>query len=160
MKGNPQVIEGLNAGLTIELTAVNQYFIHSKMCESWGLHKLGAHYYAESIEEMKHAEEVIDRILYLDGIPEIARYDVINSGKTPEEQISLNLAMESKGVATYNEAIQVCIDSKDSGSRELMERMVVESEESVDWAEAQLDLIKMVGLENYLTQQIGEAKQN
>ena len=159
MKGNPLVIEGLNAGLTIELTAVNQYFIHSKMCESWGLHKLAGHYYAESIEEMKHAEEVIDRILYLDGVPEIARYDVINSGKTPEEQISLNLAMESKGVATYNEAIQVCIDCKDSGSRELMERMVVESEESVDWAEAQLDLIKMIGLENYLTQQIGEAKQ-
>ena len=160
MKGNPQVIEGLNAGLTIELTAVNQYFIHSKMCENWGLHKLAQHYYAESIEEMKHAEEVIDRILYLDGVPEIARYDVINAGKTPEEQISLNMAMESKGVATYNEAIQVCIDSKDSGSRELMERMVVESEESVDWAEAQLDLIKMVGLENYLAQQIGETKQN
>ena len=160
MKVNPIIIEGLNAGLTIELTAVNQYFIHSKMCESWGLHKPAGHYYAESIEEMKHAEEVIDRILYLDGVPEIARYDVINSGKTPEEQISLNLAMESKGVVTYNETIQVCIDCKDSGSRELMERMVVESEESVDWAEAQLDLIKMVGLENYLAQQIGEAKQN
>ena len=160
MKVNPIVIEGLNAGLTIELTAVNQYFIHSKMCESWGLYKLAQHYYAESIEEMKHAEEVIDRILYLDGVPEIARYDVIHSGKTPEEQISLNLAMESKGVTTYNEAIQLCIEHKDSGSRELMERMVVESEESVDWAEAQLDLIKMVGLENYLTQQIGEAKQN
>ena len=160
MKVNPIVIEGLNAGLTIELTAVNQYFIHSKMCESWGLHKLAQHYYAESIEEMKHAEEVIDRILYLDGVPEIARYDVINSGKTPDEQISLNLAMESKGVATYNEAIQVCIEHKDSGSRDLMERMVVESEESVDWAEAQLDLIKMVGLENYLAQQMGEAKQN
>jgi bacterioferritin len=129
------------------------------MCESWGLHKLAGHYYAESIEEMKHAEEVIDRILYLDGIPEIARYDTINSGKSPEEQIALNLAMESKGVSTYNEAIHVCIDFKDSGSRELMERMVVESEESVDWAEAQLDLIKMVGLENYLTQQIGEPKQ-
>ncbi|HAE10318.1 MAG: bacterioferritin [Opitutae bacterium] len=160
MKGSPEVIEALNAGLTIELTAVNQYFIHSKMCESWGLHKLAQHYYAESIEEMKHAEEVIDRVLYLDGIPEIARYDVVHAGKTPEEQISHNLAMESKGVDTYNEAIQVCIDHKDSGSRELMERMVVESEESVDWAEAQLDLIKMVGLENYLTQQIGEAKQN
>ena len=160
MKVNPIVIEGLNAGLTIELTAVNQYFIHSKMCESWGLYKLAQHYYAESIEEMKHAEEVIDRILYLDGVPEIARYDVIHSGKTPEEQISLNLAMESKGVTTYNEAIQLCIEHKDSGSRELMERMVVESEESVDWAEAQLDLIKMVGLENYLAQQIGEAKQN
>lgn len=160
MKVNPIVIEGLNAGLTIELTAVNQYFIHSKMCESWGLYKLAQHHYAESIEEMKHAEEVIDRILYLDGVPEIARYDVIHSGKTPEEQISLNLAMESKGVTTYNEAIQLCIEHKDSGSRELMERMVVESEESVDWAEAQLDLIKMVGLENYLAQQIGEAKQN
>ena len=160
MKGSPEVIEALNAGLTIELTAVNQYFIHSKMCESWGLHKLAQHYYAESIEEMKHAEEVIDRVLYLNGIPEIARYDVVHAGKTPEEQISHNLAMESKGVDTYNEAIQVCIDHKDSGSRELMERMVVESEESVDWAEAQLDLIKMVGLENYLTQQIGEAKQN
>ena len=130
MKVNPIVIEGLNAGLTIELTAVNQYFIHSKMCESWGLYKLAQHYYAESIEEMKHAEEVIDRILYLDGVPEIARYDVIHSGKTPEEQISLNLAMESKGVTTYNEAIQLCIEHKDSGSRELMERMVVESEES------------------------------
>ena len=160
MKGSPEVIEALNAGLTIELTAVNQYFIHSKMCESWGLHKLARHYYAESIEEMKHAEEVIDRVLYLDGIPEIARYDVVHAGKTPEEQISHNLAMESKGVETYNEAIQVCIDHKDSGSRELMERMVVESEESVDWAEAQLDLVKMVGLENYLTQQIGVAKQN
>ena len=160
MKVSSAVLEALNAGLTIELTAVNQYLIHSKMCESWGLHKLAQHYYAESIEELKHAEEVIDRILFLNGTPEIARYDVIHAGKTPEDQINHNLAMESKGVDTYNEAIQVCIDHKDSGSRELMERMVVESEESVDWAEAQLDLIKMVGLENYLTQQIGEAKQN
>ena len=158
MKGVPEVIESLNAGLTIELTAVNQYFIHSKMCESWGLHKLAKHYYAESIEEMKHAEEVIDRILYLDGIPEIARYDVIHACKTPEVQISRNMEMEMKGVNTYNEAIQVCIDHKDSGSRELMERMVVESEESVDWAEAQLDLIERVGLENYMAQQIGEPK--
>ena len=158
MKVSSAVLEALNAGLTIELTAVNQYLIHSKMCESWGLHKLAQHYYAESIEELKHAEEVIDRILFLNGTPEIARYDVINAGKTPEDQISHNLDMESKGVDTYNEAIQVCIDHKDSGSRELMERMVVESEESVDWAEAQLDLIKMVGLENYLFQQIGQAK--
>jgi len=158
MKGVPEVIESLNAGLTIELTAVNQYFIHSKMCESWGLHKLAKHYYEESIEEMKHAEEVIDRILYLDGIPEIARYDIIHACKTPEEQISNNMEMEMKGVNTYNEAIQVCIDHKDSGSRELMERMVVESEESVDWAEAQLDLIQRVGLENYMAQQIGEPK--
>ena len=156
MKGHPEVIESLNAGLTVELTAVNQYFIHSKMCESWGLFKLAKHYYDESIEEMKHAEEVIDRILYLDGVPEIGRYDVINSGTKPVEQISFNLKMESNGVAIYNEAIGICITHQDSGSRDLMERMVVESEESVDWAEAQLDLVKMVGLENYLSQQIGE----
>lgn len=158
MKGVPEVIDSLNAGLTIELTAVNQYFIHSKMCESWGLHKLAKHYYAESIEEMKHAEEVIDRILYLDGIPEIARYGVIHACKTPEEQISRNMEMEMNGVNTYNKAIQVCLEHNDSGSRELMERMVVESEESVDWAESQLDLIERVGLENYMAQQIGEPK--
>ena len=158
MKSVPVIIESLNAGLTVELTAVNQYFIHSKMCESWGLHKLAKHYYAESIEEMKHAEEVIDRILFLDGIPEIARYDVVHSCKSPEEQISKNMDMEMKGVRTYNEAIQVCLEHKNSGSRELMERMVVESEESVDWAEAQLDLIDRVGLENYMAQQIGDPK--
>lgn len=154
MKGNEQVIEALNAGLTIELTAINQYFICSKMCTNWALHGLAKHFYDESIEEMKHAEEVIDRILYLDGIPEIARYDVIKAGDNPKQQIEDSLALESKGVATYNEAIKLCLEVGDSGSRDLMERMVVESEESIDWAEAQLDLIKMTGLENYLAQQM------
>jgi bacterioferritin len=158
MQGNDQVIDALNAGLTIELTAINQYFIASKMCANWGLNKLAKHYYAESIEEMKHADEVIDRILFLDGVPEIARYDVIKVGKNPKEQIENNLALELKGIATYNEGIQLCIQKKDAGSRDLMERMVVESEESVDWGEAQLDLIKMAGLENYLAEQIGQAK--
>lgn len=157
MQGNDQVIDALNAGLTIELTAINQYFIHSKMCANWGLNRLAKHYYDESIEEMKHAQEVIDRILFLDGVPEIARYDIIKVGKTPKEQIENNLALEVKGVATYNAGIQLCIQSKDSGSRDLMERMVVESEHSVDWGEAQLDLIRLTGLENYLAQQIGEA---
>ncbi len=157
MQGNDQVIDALNAGLTIELTAINQYFIHSKMCRNWGLHKLADHYYAESIEEMKHAEEVIDRVLFLDGVPEIARYDVIKVGPTPKEQIENNMALELKGIAAYNAGIQTCIQVKDAGSRDLMERMVVESEESVDWAEAQLDLIKMAGLENYIAQHIGEA---
>ncbi len=156
MQGNARVIEALNAGLTIELTAINQYFIHSKMCRNWGLHKLADHYYSESIEEMKHAEEVIDRILFLEGVPEIARYDVIQVGPTPKEQIENNMALELKGVATYNNAIQLCMQEKDAGSRELMERMVVESEASIDWAEAQLDLIKMAGLENYLAQKMGD----
>ena len=154
MKGNDQIIEALNAGLTIELTAINLYFINSKMCRNWGLDKLADHYYAESIEEMKHAEEVIDRILYLEGVPEIARYDVVKVGATPKDQIGNSLDLETKGVKTYNEAIQLCLELKDSGSRDLMERMVVESESSVDWAEAQFDLIKMVGIENYLSQQM------
>jgi bacterioferritin len=158
MKGNEQVIEALNAGLTIELTAINLYFISSKMCRDWGLNKLADHFHAESMEEMKHADEVIDRILYLDGVPAISRYGVINVGDKPQAQIESSLELETKGVETYNEAIQLCIEVKDAGSRELMERMVVESEESVDWAEAQLDLIKMTGLENYLAQQMHKAE--
>jgi bacterioferritin len=159
MKGHDQVIDALNAGLTIELTAINLYFINSKMCRNWGLNALADHYYKESIEEMKHAEEVIDRILFLEGVPEIARYDVIKVGDTPKAMIENSMELEMKGVRTYNEAIAICLEHKDAGSRDLMERMVVESEESIDWAEAQLDLIRMVGIENYLAQQMGEAEE-
>jgi len=158
MKGNQEVIDALNAGLTIELTAINQYFICSKMCKDWGLNRLAKHFYDESIEEMKHADEVIDRILYLDGIPEIARYGEILVGDNPEQQIKDSMSLETKGVKTYNEAIQLCIEEKDAGSRELMERMVVESEESIDWGESQLDLIRMIGIEKYLAAQIGESE--
>ncbi len=156
MKGNEHVIEALNAGLTIELTAINTYFIHSKMLSNWGLNKLAGYYYKESIEEMKHADEVIDRILFLDGVPAISRYDVINVGKTPQEMIEIGMALEAKGASTYNEGVALCSDVKDNSSRELMERMVVESEQSIDWAEAQLDLIKLIGIENYLAQQMGD----
>ena len=155
MQGNEQVIEALNAGLTIELTAINQYFIQSKMCRNWGLNDLADHFYAESIEEMKHAEEVIDRILFLDGVPEIARYDVIKVGQTVKEQIENSLALEMKGVATYNSAVQIVMDARDAGSRDLIERMIVESEKSIDWCEAQLDLIEKVGIQNYLAQRMG-----
>jgi len=155
MQGNEQVIEALNAGLTIELTAINQYFIQAKMCRNWGLNDLADHFYAESIEEMKHAEEVIDRVLFLDGVPEIARYDVIKVGQTVKEQIENSLALEMKGVATYNDAIQIVLDARDAGSRDLIERMIVESEKSIDWCEAQLDLIEKVGIQNYLAQRMG-----
>ncbi|MDP6036214.1 MAG: bacterioferritin [Verrucomicrobiota bacterium] len=157
MKGDEQVIEALNSGLTIELTAINTYFIHSKMCRNWGLHKLADHFYAESVEEMKHADEIIDRILFLEGVPAISRYDVINVGDSPQEQIENSLVMEKKGAETYNEGVRLSSELKDSASRELMERMVVVCEESVDWAEAQLDLIKMMGIENYLAQQVDKA---
>ncbi|MCP4190761.1 MAG: bacterioferritin [Planctomycetaceae bacterium] len=159
MKGSDKVVEALNAGLTIELTAINLYFISSKMCKDWGLHKLAKHFYDESIEEMQHAERVIDRILFLDGVPEIARYGVINVGANPEEQIENSLKLETMGVSTYNDAIQLAIAEKDAGSKDLMEAMVVESEESIDWCESQLDLIKRVGVQHYLAQQMGEASQ-
>ena len=156
MKGDPKIIDALNNGLTIELTAINQYFVQAKMCKNWGLNKLAKKHYQESIGEMKHAEKLIDRILFLEGIPEIARYDVIRAGTDVKEQFEYDLALETRGVHTYNAAIELCIQLKDSGSRELLEVILVESEEHVDWLETQLDLIDRVGLQNYLQEQIGE----
>ncbi|MBM79772.1 MAG: bacterioferritin [Planctomycetaceae bacterium] len=155
MKGDAKVIEALNGGLTIELTAINQYFIQSKMCKDWGFNKLAAHHYTESIEEMKHAEYLIDRILFLEGVPEIARYDVIRVGQSVKEQLENSLQLELNAVAAYNEGIKSAVDQKDAGSKEIMERILVESEESVDWLEAQLHLLDQVGSENYLAMQIG-----
>ena len=159
MQGDEQVIEALNAGLTIELTAINLYFISSKMCRDWGLDRLAGHFYDESIEEMKHADEVIDRILFLGGVPEIARYHEIKVGAKPREHIESSYELEKQAVATYNEAIALAIEKKDAGSRGLMERMVVESEKSIDWIESQFDLIELVCLEQYLAQQMSLAQQ-
>lgn len=159
MKGSQRVIDALNAGLTIELTAINQYFIQAKMCQNWGLHKLGAHHYAESIEEMKHAELLTDRILFLEGVPEIARYDVIRVGDNIREQLENALKLEINASKTYNEGVQICLEEKDAASREVMELIVRESEESIDWIEEQLDLIDKLGIENYMLSQIGEAKE-
>ncbi|MCI0684185.1 MAG: bacterioferritin [Gemmataceae bacterium] len=156
MKGQPQVIDALNAALTIELTAINQYFCQAKMCKNWGFNKLAAKHYEESMGEMKHAEKLIDRILFLEGVPEIARYDVIRVGTNVKEQFENDLQLEMKGVKAYNDAIGLFSQLKDNGSRELIEPILVESEEHVDWLETQLGLIQMVGLENYLQEQMGE----
>lgn len=156
MKGDPKVIEALNKALTIELTAINQYFVQAKMCGNWGFNKLAKHHYGESMEEMKHAEQLIDRILFLDGVPNIARYDVIRVGTNVKDQLENDLKLELGGVKTYNEAIELAIKEKDAGSREVMEHILVQSEESVDWLESQLNLIKEVGLDNYLSEQFGE----
>ncbi|QDT37049.1 bacterioferritin [Stratiformator vulcanicus] len=155
MKGSEKVIDALNGGLTIELTAINLYFIHAKMCNDWGLFELGKHFYEESMEEMVHAEKVIDRILFLEGVPEIARYHTIKVGKTPEEQIANGLELEMVGQRAYNEGIKVAVEEGDNGTRDLMSRLLIETEESVDWAEAQQELIKMIGLQNYLQQRTG-----
>ena len=156
MQGNPTVIDALNAGLTIELTAINQYFVQSKMCRNWGLNRLADKHYHESLGEMKHADMLIDRIIFLEGVPEIARYDVIRIGSSVKEQFGFDLELETKGVNSYNDAIGVCLEANDGGSRELIERILVESEEHVDWLEAQLDLIDKLGIENYLVTQVGE----
>src|SRR5205809_39022 len=115
MQGLPEVIEALNRALTIELTAINQYFCQAKMCKNWGLLKLGAKHYEESIGEMKHADMIIERILFLEGVPEIARYDVIRVGSNVKEQFENDLKLESSGVKAYNEGVDLCARVKDNG---------------------------------------------
>jgi bacterioferritin len=160
MKGDPKIIDALNGGLTIELTAINQYFCQAKMCKNWGYFKLAAKHYEESMGEMKHAEKLIDRILFLEGVPEIARYDVIRVGTDVKEQFENDLVLETRGVKGYNDAIELCTKVKDNGSRELLDGILVESEEHVDWLETQLSLIGEVGLQLYLQHQIGEEAGN
>src|SRR5947207_14644437 len=135
MKGDAQIIESLNRGLTVELTAINQYFIQAKMNKNWGFNKLAKKHYVESIGEMKHAEKLIDRILFLEGVPEIARYDVIRAGADVKEQLENDLVLETRGVKAYNEAIELCTQLKDNGTRELLDGILVESEEHVYWLE-------------------------
>ena len=159
MKGHPDVIEVLNRALTVELTAINQYFCQAKMCSNWGLHRLGKKHYEESLGEMKHAEKLIDRIIFLEGTPEIARYDVIRVGSDVKEQLENDLALEMGGVKHYNAAIELCTRLKDNGSRELIEPILTESEEHVNWLETQLHLLNVVGSENYLTEQMGEEEE-
>jgi bacterioferritin len=156
MKGDQRIIDALNGGLTIELTAINQYFCQSKMCKNWGLNRLAKKHYEESLGEMKHADMLIDRILFLDGVPEIARYDVIRVGADVQEQLENDLVLETRGAKAYNEAVDLCIQLKDGASRDMLEQILVESEEHVDWLETQLSLIQQVGLQNYLQSQMGE----
>ena len=154
MKGNDQIIDALNRALTIELTAINQYFCQSKMCKNWGFGRLAAKHYEESIGEMKHADKIIERVLFLEGVPEIARYDVIRVGADVKEQFENDLKLETGGVAAYNELVNLAIQLKDNGSHELALEILRESEEHVDWLETQLGLIGMVGLERYLAEQM------
>lgn len=158
MKGNEKIIDALNRALTIELTAINQYFIQAKMCKNWGYNKLAKKQFEESIGEMKHAEGLIDRILFLEGIPNISRYDTIKVGKDVKSQFQYDLALETGGVKTYNAAIDLCVKEKDAGSRELMEHILEDSEEHVDWLETQLNLIESIGIERYLAEQMGEGE--
>jgi len=154
VKGDSAIIEALNEVLTAELTAINQYFIHNKMCENWGYQRLAKKKREESIEEMKHADSVIARVLYLDGVPNMQRLSPVRVGENPIEQHKLDLALEVDAVKRLNKAIALCREKADNGSRELLEGILVNEEESVDWLEAQLHIIEEIGAERYLAEQI------
>ena len=154
MQGDPQVIQALNDILTAELTAISQYYVHSKMCENWGYGKLTAKKREESIEEMHHADKVIGRILFLDGVPNLQKLNAIRVGQDPIEQHQLDLDLELVAVQRLNKSIALCRESGDNGTRELMEIILKDEEDSIDWLEAQLHIVKEIGKEQYLAEQI------
>jgi len=154
MKGHDDVITLLNEILTAELTAINQYFIHARMCENWGYERLWKKVREESIGEMRHADRLIARILYLEGVPNVQRLGKVNVGQTVPEQLRLDLDLERAAVTALNSGIERCRSLADNGSRELLEEILVSEEEHINWIEAQLELIRQAGEGNYLAQQI------
>ena len=158
MKGDKSVIAFLNEVLKAELTAINQYFLHAEMCENWGYERLAKLIKKESIEEMVHAEKCMERILYLDGTPNMSDYFKINIGQTVETQFKNDLKLEYDAVKRLNEGIKLCTAANDSGSRELAEKILSDEEHHIDWLEAQLHAIGEMGIQNYLSQQLKEDK--
>ena len=154
MQGDPQVIEALNDVLTAELTAINQYFIHHKMCENWGYQKLSHKKREESIDEMKDADKVMERILYFDGVPNMQRLNPVRVGEDPIEQHRVDLALETEAIGRLNDAIALCRDKGDNGTRDMLEDILTGEEESADWLEAQLHIVEEIGKEQYLAEQI------
>ncbi len=154
MKGDPKVISALNEILTNELTAINQYFLHARMCENWGYERLWKKVRAESIDEMKHADEVIERVLYLEGLPNLQRLSKLTIGQTVDEQLRLDLELERRAIPRLNSGIELCRSVGDNGTADLLEDILEDEEEHANWLEAQLVLVQQVGLANYLAEQI------
>jgi len=154
VQGHDDVIELLNEVLTAELTAVNQYFLDAKMFENWGYERLGAKFRDESIDEMKDADALIERILYLDGLPNLQRLGTVRVGETATEKLELALDLEKVAIDRLNRGIALCVTNADNGSRELLERILVGEEGHADWLESQLELIRQLGEPHYLAQQI------
>lgn len=152
MKGDKKVIDALNEVLTAELTAINIYYLHYKMQEDWGYEKLAAHAKEESMGEMKHANKIIERILFLDGAPNMARYDEILVGSNVEQQLKNQLKIEMAHVERLRKHIKLCIEKNDYATKEMLDEILVETEESVDWIETQFVRIKDVGIQNYLAE--------
>ena len=158
MRGNTKVINALNEALTEELTAVNQYFLHAEMCENWHYDKLGKYIKKQSIDEMKHAEVLIERLLFLEATPNMTELMKLTVGKNVKEQIESDLKLEIEAVEMYNRAIKTAREEGDNASRELFERLLKDEEAHVDWLEAQVHQISEIGYERYLSQQIGQEK--
>ena len=156
MKGDSTVIQHLNKVLKNELTAINQYFLHSRMLKDWGLHRLGDYEYGESIDEMKHADVLIERILFLEGLPNLQDLGRLRIGENVQELLEADLALEMDAIPDLREAIEYCEGVKDYVSREVFERILESEEEHVDFLETQLGLIEKTGLQNYIQSQIGE----
>ena len=154
MKGDPKIIAILNQVLKAELTAINQYFLHAEMCENWSYKRLAEHTRKESIEEMQHAEKLMERILYLDGTPNMSDYFKINIGPNVKAQFQNDLQVEYDAVKRLNAGIETCVDLGDNGSRELLESILTDEEEHIDWLEAQLHAISEMGIQAYLSQQL------
>ncbi len=154
MKGNEEVLSLLNQLLTNELTAINQYFIHAKMCENWGYERLAAKVREESIDEMRHADMVISRILFLEGVPNLQRYHKLRVGETVKEQLESDLQVEYAAIQFLNQAIEVSRKTGDNATEDLMSKILVGEEQHTDWLETQLELIRQVGEQNYLAQQM------
>ncbi len=153
MKGNDKIIEKLNALLADELTAVNQYIVHSEMCANWGYDKLHAVFEKRAIDEMKHAEKHIARILFLEGRPIVSNLNKINIGPDVETQHKSDWAAEEGAIKAYNDAVRLAVELGDNGTRELLENILKDEEDHIDWIEAQLDQIKQMGIQNYLVEQ-------
>ena len=157
MQGSPKVIAALNEALKEELTAINQYFLHGEMCENWHYSKLADHIRKESIDEMRHAEALIERLLFLDGIPIMTEAMQLTIGSNVQAQLESDLKLEINAVAMYNRFVQLARDEADNASRELFERLLRDEEAHVDWLEAQVHQIRELGYERYLSQQIRES---
>lgn len=156
MRGNEKVIATLNLALRSELQAINQYFLHAEMCENWGYHRIGQIIKKQSIDEMKHAEKVIERILFLDGHPNLGIGLVIKAGASVKEQLESDLALEHEAFAQYNAAVKTCLEEGDNTSRELFAGLLEDEEKHIDFLEAQLNIIQQAGVENYLIAQTEE----
>jgi len=156
VKGELQFIKVLNEVLAVELTAINQYFLHSRMCKNWGYHRIAHFVYKESIEEMQHAQKIIDRVLFLEGIPNLQKLDKLNIGETVQEQFECDLALEQLALDRLKKALDVCFHFKDYSSYELLENILKDEEEHIDWIETQLGIIQDLGLAHYLAQQLHE----